>query len=103
FPYGDYNIMVFERYESGDKDKIYFKTNFYMLDSKGDVVMRLQTEYSPYSKAITGTPYLLCGYKDNTHLNFGIGIEEDTPYEELKKFVIEILDNQVKPVASSTF
>lgn len=93
-------IQAFERYEEGSKD-IYNKHLFYVINQDDKIEYRIQTEYSPISVEQGGAKYLLCRTKGDTHSTFNIGFNEDFKYDDLKKNVIDILEEKVKPTATS--
>jgi tetratricopeptide (TPR) repeat protein len=95
-------IRAFERFEEGSK-KIYNKHIFYVLDQAEKIEFRIQTEYSPILAEMGGGKYILCMSKGNSHATYGITISDDFNYNDLKKHVIEILEDKIKPVAASNF
>lgn len=100
FKWGDKLIQAFERYEDGSA-LIYEKHRFYVVNSKGDIECKIQTEYDRLSVELGGYKYILCMSKGRTHSTFDIGINDDYNYDDLKGSVINILENKVKPIASS--
>ncbi|CAA9197776.1 tetratricopeptide repeat protein [Flavobacterium collinsii] len=100
FKWNDKLIQVFERYEEGSKD-IYNKHLFYVVNQNDKVEYRIQTEYSPISVEQGGVKYLLCRTKGDTHSTFNIGFNDNLKYDDLKKSVIDILEEKVKPTATS--
>lgn len=100
FKWNDKLIQAYERYEEGSKD-IYNKHLFYIVNQDGKIEYRIQTEYSPISVEQGGSKYLLCMTKGDTHSTFNIGFNDNFKYEGLKKSVIDILENKVKPTATS--
>lgn len=100
FKWNDKQIQAFERFEEGSKD-IYNKHLFYVKDVDDKIIFRIQTEYSPTSVELGGSIYLLCMTRGETHSTFNIGFNDDFNYEDLKKNVINILEEKVKPTASS--
>ncbi|CAI2766951.1 tetratricopeptide repeat protein [Flavobacterium collinsii] len=100
FKWNDKLIQVFERYEQGSKD-IYNKHLFYVVNQNDKVEYRIQTEYSPISVEQGGVKYLLCLTKGDTHSTFNIGFNDNLKYDDLKKSVIDILEEKVKPTATS--
>jgi len=95
-------IQVFERYQDSSAD-IYEKHRFYIKDTNENIEFKIQTEYSPFSAEHGGAKYLLCMSKGNTHSTFNIGFNDDFKYDDLKKSVIDILENRVKAAATTTF
>ncbi|RPD41175.1 tetratricopeptide repeat protein [Chitinophaga barathri] len=102
FKWKDHTVQVFERYEEGPSKKIFNKHLFYVVDKADNIVMRIQTEYSPFSVELDGIKYILCGTKGTTHLNYGIGFNDDLKYTDLKAAVVKILDKGIDPAASTT-
>ncbi|MCC9018748.1 tetratricopeptide repeat protein [Flavobacterium lipolyticum] len=100
FKWNDKLIQAFERYEEGSKD-IYNKHLFYVVNQNDKVEYRIQTEYSPISVEQGGVKYLLCRTKGDTHSTFNIGFNDNLKYDDLKKSVIDILEEKVKPTATS--
>lgn len=94
-------IEAFERYEVGHKNDIYNKHIFYIIDNQGEIEFKIQTEYESISVEHGGPKYLLCMQKGETHSTFNIGFNDDLIYENLKKSVIDILEEKVKPTATS--
>ena len=92
FDWNDKRIMAFERYENENKGKIYNKHIFYVTDGNGNIEYTIQTEFSPISVELGGAKYILCAWKDNIHINSGIGFNDDFNYKDLKKEVIVILE-----------
>lgn len=95
-------IQVFERYQDSS-DEIFEKHRFYIKDTNGNIEFKIQTEYSPFSVEQGGAKYLLCMSKGNTHSTFKIGFNDDFKYDDLKKRVIDILEDRVKPTATTRF
>lgn len=93
-------IQAYERYEESSKD-IYNKHLFYVVNQDDKIEYRIQTEYSPISVEQGGAKYLLCRTKGDTHSTFNIGFNENFKYDDLKKSVIDILEEKVKPTATS--
>ena len=100
FKWNDKLIQAYERYEEGSKD-IYNKHLFYVVNQDDKIEYRIQTEYSPISVEQGGSKYLLCMTKGDTHSTFNIGFNDNFNYDNLKKSVIDILDQKVKPAATS--
>lgn len=95
------SIQAFERYEEGPKQRIFNKQIFYVLDSIGNVDFTIQTEYSPISVEMGGPKYILCGSQGGTHLNYGIGFNDNVKYDDLKNAVVNILEKKYKTVVDS--
>lgn len=96
FNWNGKQIMAFERYDSENKGKIYDKHLFYITDGKGNTEFSIQTEFSPISLAMGGPKYILCSWRDGVHINFGIGLDDDFDYRELKDIVIMLLEENYK-------
>lgn len=92
FPWKNYQIQVYERYQSEGNGDIYDKHRFYVVDYKGDIVMRAQTEFSPISVELGGPKYLLCANKGGTHYNPGIGFNDDFLYDDLKAAALKLIE-----------
>lgn len=75
----------------------------YLLNKKGDVVERVFT----VEKTIQtqgGTKHLLCEEGKEAHLTYPYGWKTDTiALEDLKKAVVLILEDELKPTASSNY
>jgi tetratricopeptide (TPR) repeat protein len=93
-------IQAYESYEEGSKD-IYIKHLFYVVNQDNTIEYRIQTEYSPISVEQGGSKYLLCRTMGDTHSTFNIGFNDNFKYEDLKKSVIEILEEKIKPTQTS--
>lgn len=100
FKWNDKLIQAYERYEDGSKD-IYNKHLFYVINQDGKIEYRIQTEFSPISVEQGGSKYLLCRTKGDTHSTFNIGFNDNFKYDDLKKNVIDILEEKVNPTAIS--
>ena len=100
FKWNDKLIQAFERYQEDSKD-VYNKHLFYIINQDDKIEYRIQTEYSPILVERDGTKYLLCRTKGDTHSTFNIGFNENFKYDDLKKSVIEVLEEKVKPTATS--
>jgi tetratricopeptide (TPR) repeat protein len=96
FKWNDYLIQVFERYENENKGDIYNKHIFYVVDNAGEIVLRVQTEFSPISIELGGPKYLLCANKGSTHYNPGIGFNDDFKYTNLKAEAIRLFEMYMK-------
>lgn len=93
-------IQAFERYEEGSKD-IYYKHVFFVLGEDNTIEYSIQTEFSPIAVELGGSKYLLCCSKGDTHSTYSIGFNDDFNYDDLKKSVIDILEENIKPSATS--
>ncbi len=96
FEWNDYLVQAYERYESGDKQDIYNKHIFYLKNKNDEIVLTVQTEYSPFSVELGGSKYLLCANKKGSHFNPGIGFNDDLKYEDLKKAAIKLFERYMK-------
>lgn len=100
FKWNDKLIQAYERYEEGSKD-LYNKHIFYIVNQEDKIEYRIQTEYSPVSVEQGGSKYLLCRTKGDTHSTYNIGFNDNFKYDDLKKSVINILEEKIKPTATS--
>ena len=100
FKWNDKLIQAFERFEEGSND-IYNKHVFYVVNQADKIEYRIQTEFSPISVEQGGSKYLLCRTKGDTHSTYNIGFNDNFKYDDLKKSVIDILEEKVKPTATS--
>ncbi|MEO5681724.1 MAG: tetratricopeptide repeat protein [Chitinophagaceae bacterium] len=100
FKWNDKLIQAYERFEENSRD-IYNKHLFYVVDAEDKLEFRIQTEYSPISVEQGAPKYLLCMTKGKTHSTYNIGFNDNFKYEDLKKSVIDILENKIKPTATS--
>ncbi|SHL24296.1 tetratricopeptide repeat protein [Myroides odoratimimus] len=96
FSWNNKKIMTFERYEEGDKNMIYYKHIFYLLDDNGDVEIQVQTEYSPFAAQTGDVKYLLCASKGSTHYNSGIGLKKGYTYQYAKILAIQMFEKHMK-------
>ncbi|MEM7374308.1 MAG: tetratricopeptide repeat protein [Bacteroidota bacterium] len=101
FQWEDKSIRVFERFEEKEGE-LYYKHLFYVLDEKGEIETRIQTENSPISVELGGPKYAIGMNTGASHSTFGF-IQEDFEYENLKAIVIQILNKEIGAAASSTF
>lgn len=101
FKWTDREIDVYERYEHGKSSNIYNKIIFVILNGN-EVDMTIQTEYSPISISLGGQPYLLCGNKGNAHINYALGFDDNSKYEDLKATVLKILEKKKNAVVETT-
>lgn len=85
-------IQAFERYEEGNKPNIYNKHLFYVVNENNKIEYRIQTEYSPIAVELGEFKYMLCATKDGTHINSGLGFNDNFNYDDLKKAVIYMLE-----------
>ncbi len=96
FNWNDYLVQVFERFESENKGEIYYKHIFYVVDKAGEIVLSVQTEFSPISIELGGSKYLLCANKGSVHHNPGIGFNDDLKYDNLKATAIKLFEKYIK-------
>lgn len=102
FKWKDKRILAFERYKEV-KGKLYYKHLFYVQNSDGKIEYRIQTENSPVSEELTGTPKYAVGMnKGNAHYTF-LFIPKDFLYDDLKTIVLNIITDKIKPTSSSTY
>jgi tetratricopeptide (TPR) repeat protein len=101
FKWKDKLIQAYERYEEGNKNVVYNKHLFFVLNQEDKIEFKIQTEYSPVSMELGGAKYLLCMTKGGEHSTFNIGFNDNFKYDDLKKAVIDILEGKVKPAAIS--
>lgn len=99
FDWNDKLIQVFERFKE-PKGELYYKHLFYVMNKKGEIEYRIQTENSTISQELGGPKYAVGMTRNETHSTFGF-IEENFKYEDLKSFVLKILNEKIKPSASS--
>lgn len=104
FQWKDKSVRVFERYqEKPDDGKIIFNKHlFYILDEKGEIESRIQTEYSAVSLELGGPKYLLGMNKGKGHYTFSrLAFNDPVVYDDLKSAVLRVLNKEVKPTSSS--
>ncbi|MES2575219.1 MAG: tetratricopeptide repeat protein [Bacteroidota bacterium] len=100
FKWNDKLIECFERFQE-TSENIFKKHIFYVVNDKDEVDYTIQTEFSPIAVEHGYEKYVLCATKGNVHHTYGIGFNEDLKYEDLKKSVIQVLEDKIKPDASS--
>jgi tetratricopeptide (TPR) repeat protein len=96
FKWEDKLIQAYERFEEGNKNDIYYKHLFYVVNPDGKTEFRVQTEFSPISIELGGPKYLLCANKGGIHYNSGIGFNDDLKYDNLKAEVIKLFEKYLK-------
>ncbi|MEC5395312.1 tetratricopeptide repeat protein [Bergeyella sp. RCAD1439] len=96
FEWENNNVLVFERYENGNKGNIYNKHLFYVKDKNGTTLLRVQTEFSPTSVTLKGSEYVLCANRGSVHFNPGIGFREGYKYEDVKSASIKLFEKYLK-------
>jgi tetratricopeptide (TPR) repeat protein len=104
FTWKEKEIRVFERYqEKPDKKQVIFnKHHFYIVDEKGEIKSRIQTEYSAISLELGGPKYLLGKSEANAHFTFAnLAFNDPIDYETLKAAVLKVLNEEVEPTSSS--
>lgn len=100
FMWNGKRIFVYERF--AEDEDLYYKHVFYITDAEGKTECQVQTEYS-FAIAMSGKKYTLGMTKGGKHYTYIQFLFEDKPdYDELKKSVLKILDEKVKPSSSST-
>jgi len=100
FDWNDKLIQVYERF-AVKEGKLYYKHLFYVVNDKNEIEFRIQTENSPIAIELGKSKYVLGMDKDGVHSTFRYGFEENFNYEDLKKTVIMVLEEKIKPGASS--
>ena len=100
FEWKDKLILAYERYAIEDKG-LYYKHIFFVTNDQDETEFTIQTENSVVSVAMGGPKYLLGMDKDGMHFTFNHGFEEDLKYDDLKKTVLKVLDDKIKPGSSS--
>ena len=101
FVWKDKLIFGFERFAE-KSDKIYYKHVFYVTNEQtGKTEFTVQTENSPIAIENGYEKYILGMSKNGEHSTFNYGIKEDFEYDYLKKMVLKILNEEIKPTASS--
>ena len=101
FNWKDKLIQVFEKFEVKE-GKLYYKHLFYVVNKDNKTEYRIQTENSPIAVELGSPKYAVGMDRDGTHSTFTF-IEENFKYDDLKDIVIKILNEEMKPMASSTF
>ena len=101
FKWKNKTIVGYERFESKSKDPLFDKHLFFVMNADRITEFKILTEYSAISVEQSGPKYLLCMEKGNSHSTFNIGFNDNVNYDDLKKSVIDILEEKVKPSAIS--
>jgi len=99
FVWNEKRILVYENFATVNGE-IYYKHVFYIPSDDGKTRFTIQTENSPIAEELGSGKYAVGMTKNGTHSTFGF-IKEDFKYEDLKKTVIEILEGDIVPSASS--
>ncbi len=92
-------IFAYERFAEKEGE-LYYKHIFYIPNEKGETKFTIQTENSPVSVEMGGPKYAVGMDKNGTHTTF-VFIDENFKYDDLKKIVLRVLDEQIKPSANS--
>ena len=92
-------ILAYERF-AVKEGELYYKHIFHIPNEKGETEFTIQTENSPISVEMGGPKYAVGMDRNGTHSTF-VFIDENFKYDDLKKIVEKILDEQIKPSASS--
>lgn len=99
FEWDGKRIFVYENF-AVKEGELYYKHIFYIPGDNGGARFTIQTENSPISEELGNGKYAIGMDKNGTHSTFGF-IEEKFEYDILKKIVINILEEDIKPGASS--
>lgn len=91
-------IMAFENFDEPD-DFMFVKHHFYVLDDKGDIEYRIDSESSVAIRMNdSNKKYVLCLVKNGSHFTYWQYLfNDDYKYPELKAAVLDILNEKVKP------
>lgn len=101
FIWNERRIMAFENFDE-PKEFMFVKHHFYVLDEKGEIDFRIDSESSlAIRMAKNDAKYVLCLVKNKSHFTYWQYVfNENYDYKELKNAVIDILENKVKPGSS---
>lgn len=94
-------IQAFESFQEKEGE-LYYKHIFYLVDEEHKIVFSIQTENSPISAELGGTKYIMGKDEGKTHYTYPVGLAENFDYPDLKDLVLQILNGDIKPAASST-
>lgn len=95
-------IMVFEHYGEPGDEALFVKHNFYVLDDKGKVDYQVRSESSFAVRMTPNNKYVLCLVRQGSFSTYWDYVFNDEyKYPELKKAVLNILNKNVKPSAST--
>lgn len=100
FKWKNKKVFVYENFAE-KKGKLYYKHVFYVVNPKGNTELTIQTENSPISQELGGPKYAIGMTRESSHSTFGF-IKENFDYNKLKATIIQILNDEVVPSASST-
>ena len=91
-------IMAFENFEESD-DFMFVKHHFYVLNDKGDIEYRIDSESSVAIRMNdSNKKYVLCLARNGSHFTYWQYLfNDDYEYPELKAAVLDILNEKVKP------
>lgn len=102
FAWKENSVWAYERFEE-EEGKLYYKHVFYVVDKNKDIVCTVQTENSPLpADMLNGAKYAIGMDKGSSHYTYFF-VKEDIAYDELKKIVFQVLNNEISPGASSSF
>lgn len=94
-------VMAFETFDEPD-ELMFAKHHFYIVDENGNTEYRIDSE-SSFAIKMNGpkSKYVLCLVKGRSHFTYWQFVFDDNyKYPELKKSVLDILDEKVQPSAS---
>ncbi|MDD2983630.1 MAG: tetratricopeptide repeat protein [Crocinitomicaceae bacterium] len=94
-------VMAFEMFDEPN-EPMFVKHHFYVLDENGKTEYRIDSE-SSYAIRMNGpeSKYVLCLVKGQAHFTYWQFVFDDNyKYTDLKKHVLDILNEKVKPGAS---
>lgn len=100
FKWKDREVIAYEQF--AEEGNLYYKHVFYVFDAAGKMDFQVQTEHSIALK-MADAKYTMGMNRGNTHYTFMSFIfQEDVEYKVMKKAVLDILNEKVKPSSSST-